>query len=66
MFIPKDKVQTVATTFNMDIAIKTKAQLYITIYNANLRRDGKKTEKLSLSHLINEALKTRLDKVELR
>jgi len=57
---------TVPTTFNMDVDLKTKAQLYVTMYNANLRKSGKAEEKISLSQLLNEALRKRLENVEIR
>lgn len=56
---------TVPTTFNMDMELKTKAQLYVTMHNAQLAQRRVKEGKITLSSLLNAALTKRLKNVEL-
>jgi len=58
--------KTVPTTFNMDIDLKNKAMLYVTIKNNQLAKDGKTNGRITLSGLLNAALGKRLEKVEIR
>ena len=45
-----------ATTFNMDMDIKTKAKMYTAKHNQEVR-EGTKSKKTNLGKLINAALK---------
>lgn len=53
-----------ATTFNMDIDIKTKAKIYIAQHNREVR-EGTKAKKTNLGKLLNEALKYYLSDVKI-
>lgn len=51
----KNKPKTIATTFNMSVELKEKAQIYIASNNRTIEERGK-GDKLNLGILINKVL----------
>lgn len=56
----KDK--NIATTFNMSVTLKEKAQIYIAKHNKEIRENGHGS-RINLGILLNKALKEYLDRV---
>lgn len=53
-----------ATTFNMNIDLKTKAKMYVAQHN-QLVRNGEDGEKTNLGKLLNEALRYYLSDIKI-
>lgn len=57
------KETTVATTFNMSVALKERVQIYIATKNRTTKEKKEQKQKINLGVLLNKALTEYLDKV---
>lgn len=58
----KGKTETVATTFNMSVKLKEKAQIYVATHNRAVKETGR-GDRINLGVLLNKILGEYLDKV---
>lgn len=58
----KRKTDTVATTFNMSVKLKEKAQIYVATHNREIKEKGH-GDRINLGIIINKILEDYLNKV---
>jgi len=59
----KGKTETVATTFNMSVKLKEKAQIYVATHNRTVK-ESDKGERINLGIILNKVLEDYLNKVD--